>query len=73
MREDLTNMAVLIGLAAVALAVGLGLGWSDGALGVAVLAAMAVGLFAIERLPIRSRDRNRRGHGLDRPRTMRRA
>ena len=73
MREDLTHIVLLVALAAIALAVGLGLGWSDGALGVAVLAAMAVGFLVGERLPIRSEARKRDGHRPGRPRTMGRA
>ena len=49
MREDLTHIAVLVVAAAVALAIGLSLGWSDGALGVAVLAALGIGLFLADR------------------------
>jgi hypothetical protein len=50
MRTDLVHFAVLIAFGAGALALGLALGWSDGALGVATLAATAAGLFAGDRI-----------------------
>lgn len=53
MREDLLHFAVLGALVVPAIAVGLALGWSDGAIGTIALVAIGAGLFAGDALSAR--------------------